>query len=423
VPQDEKAAVRHPHLEITVRRIEPTIEQLDDFEPALAEAKSERLLIAAVACVALDADLHGAIIVRAGIGRVTLGFPGRQSSLHFMRSIFDAHLVNQPFGDPGVYVDFRFERRAFLFDLGDNAPLPPRKLLRVSHVFVSHTHMDHFIGFDRLIRICLGRHASFEMFGPPGFIDRVEHRLAAYTWDRVDSYDVSLTITATEIDAGGDTRSARFETRRGFAREMLGDGHAQDGVIVDGEAFRVRCVLLDHRTPCLGYAVEEKTHVNVWKNRLVEMGYKTGPWLADLKRTALAGEGDDTPIRVWWREAVSTHEEMVPLGALKPALEFVPGQKLCYVTDVVFHEANFRRIVELARGADMFFIESVFLDSDAAHGAQKQHLTARQAGTIARAAGAKSVIPFHFSPRYADREAMLRAEIEVAHGAEARTPS
>ena len=24
--------------------------------------------------------------------------------------------------------------------------LPPRKLLRISHVFVSHTHMDHFAG-------------------------------------------------------------------------------------------------------------------------------------------------------------------------------------------------------------------------------------------------------------------------------------
>ena len=34
-----------------------------------------------------------------------------------MRSIFDARLVNDPFGDPGVYVDFRFERRALLFDM------------------------------------------------------------------------------------------------------------------------------------------------------------------------------------------------------------------------------------------------------------------------------------------------------------------
>ncbi len=331
-----------------------------------------------------------------------------------MRSIFNAQLVNEPFGDPGLYVDFRFERRAFLFDLGDNAALAPRKLLRVSHVFVSHTHMDHFIGFDRLLRICVGRHAALAMYGPPGFIDRVEHRLAAYTWDRADRYEVALLITATELDEAGATRSARFDTRRRFEREPLPDGRVGDGVIVDEREFQVRCALLDHRTPCLGFALEEKTHLNVWKNRLVAMGFKTGPWLAELKRAALAGAPDETPVRVWWREVQGVHEQTVALGALKPALEFVRGQKLGYVTDVVFHDANFDRIVALARGADLLFIESVFLDQDVAHATQKQHLTARQAGLIARAAAVRAVIPFHFSPRYTDREAALREELDAA---------
>jgi ribonuclease Z len=331
-----------------------------------------------------------------------------------MRPIFTAHLVNEPFGDPGIYVDFRFERRALLLDLGDNAVLPPKKLLRLSHVFVSHTHMDHFIGFDRLVRICVGRHAALALFGPPGFIDRVEHRLASYTWDRVDRYEQALAITATEVDGDGRTRTARFDTKHGFAREPLADGRAADGILIDEDQFRVRCALLDHRTPCLGFAIEEKTHVNVWKNRLVEMGLKTGPWLAELKRAALEGRRDDEPIRVWWREAQGAYERFLPYGELKACLEFVAGEKLCYVTDVVHHDANFDRIVALARGADMLFIETVFLDEDVAHATEKQHLTARQAGRIARAAGARNVVPFHFSPRYAEREAELRAELAEA---------
>jgi ribonuclease Z len=60
-------------------------------------------------------------------------------------------------------------------------PLSTRVLLRVSDVFVSHTHMDHFAGFDHLLRVCLGRDSGVRMYGPPNFISQVEHKLAAYT--------------------------------------------------------------------------------------------------------------------------------------------------------------------------------------------------------------------------------------------------
>lgn len=36
------------------------------------------------------------------------------------------------------------------------------------------------------------------------------------------------------------------------------------GVIYEDEEFRVRTVTLDHRTPCLGFALEQRLRINVW---------------------------------------------------------------------------------------------------------------------------------------------------------------
>lgn len=332
-----------------------------------------------------------------------------------MRPTFKPELVNDPFGDPGLFVDFGFERRALLFDLGDLTALPPKKILRISDVFVSHTHMDHFFGFDRLLRLCLGRHAHMRLYGPPGFAAQVQHKLAAYTWNLVGNYPGDFSVDVWEVDSRWHARGIRLRCRQRFQSEPLEALLFPNGVLLDEPAFRVRAAFLDHGTPCLGFAIEEKTHVNVWKNRLAELGLAVGPWLKGLKDAVARNAPDETPVRAWWRDCDGEHERVLPLGALKAAvLRLVPGEKICYVTDVVFHQENAQRIAALAAQATQLFIECTFLDQDADHAARKLHLTARQAGSIARAAGARLVIPFHFSPRYAGREAELRSEVEAA---------
>ena len=332
-----------------------------------------------------------------------------------MRPIFRPELVNDAFGDPGLYVDFKFEKRALLFDLGDLTALPPKKILRISDVFVSHTHMDHFFGFDRLLRLCLGRLTGIRLYGPPGFAEQVGHKLAAYTWNLVEHYPGDFAVEVWEVDAGWQARGTRLRGHNRFQAEPLAARRLQDGVLLDEPAFRVRAAFLDHGTPCLGFAIEEKTHVNVWKNRLAELGLAVGPWLKELKDAVIRGAPDDAPVRAWWRDRNGEHERILPLGVLKAeVLRLVPGRKIGYVTDVAFQQDNVQRITALAADAAQLFIECVFLEQDADHAARKHHLTARQAGSIAREAGAKLLVPFHFSPRYAGREADLRAEIEAA---------
>jgi ribonuclease Z len=332
-----------------------------------------------------------------------------------MRSNFHCELINGPFGDPGLLVDFKFERRALMFDIGDLGALPTRKLLRVSDVFVTHAHMDHFAGFDRYLRVALGRDTGVRLFGPPQFIDRVAHKLAAYTWNLLDAGGTDFVVTVTEVDADWKTRTARFRSRTRFAREDLPGGDAPVGRLVAERSFSVDATFLDHRIPVLGFALTEAMHINVLKNRLIERGLPTGPWLTKLKALVRDGAADDTPVEVRWRDRGGSRVRTFPLGELKDSvLEFVPGEKIGYVTDVAYQPDNVARIEALVRGADRFYIECVFLDADRDHAERKAHLTARQAGTIARSVGARIAVPFHFSPRYLEQEREIREEFETA---------
>lgn len=332
-----------------------------------------------------------------------------------MTPLIHPQLVNDPFGDPALYLEFQFQRRAMLFDLGDLQALSPRKILRVHEAFVSHMHMDHFGGFDRLLRICLGREKTLRLFGPPGFVDKVAHKLAAYEWNLVHKYATDLTIEAAELDTDGTLATAIFRCRSQFCREPAPARPTVDGILLDEADVRVRTVMLDHDIPSLAFSVEETSHVNVWKNRLEEMGFGVGPWLRDAKAAIGRGDPDETEIVATWRENRETREARCRLGSLKEhAITVTPGQKIAYVVDAVHSPANAEKIIALAAGADTLFIEAMFQDRDSARAAARFHLTACQAGNLARRAGVRRMVLFHFSPRYTGSETLLRREAEAA---------
>jgi ribonuclease Z len=317
-------------------------------------------------------------------------------------------LINDPFSDPGLLIDFRFGRRALLFDLGDLTPLSARHLLRVSHAFVSHAHMDHFAGFDRLLRVCLHRAMPLHLIGPADFADRVDHKLKAYTLNLLAEHPFDFVITAAEFSGEGFERVCEFRAREAFCRREVSPKRLASGVLLDEDEFEVRSVIVDHCIPCLALAFEEKLRVNVWSEGLSLLRLGVGPWLNEAKRAVRRGAPDDSEIAI-------SSDLSIPLGVLKQhALRTTRGQKIAYVVDAAYHEQNVEKIVALARGAGQLFIEAAFLDADADIAAQRRHLTARQAGDIAKRAGVARLVPFHFSARYHEQEERLRSEAEQA---------
>src|SRR3972149_3384708 len=114
-----------------------------------------------------------------------------------MALAFVPQLVNDPLGDPALYGGLPWERRGLLLDLGALEPLSAANILKVTEVFVSHTHVDHFIGFDHLLRVVLGRDRRLRLFGPPGLRAQVAGKLAGYTWNM--THDYPLVLEAAEL--------------------------------------------------------------------------------------------------------------------------------------------------------------------------------------------------------------------------------
>lgn len=331
-----------------------------------------------------------------------------------MNPSFSSYLVNDCFGDPGVYVEVRWSKRALLFDLGHNDALGPTRLLRANDIFISHTHMDHFIGFDAVARVALGRGKTLRLYGPPGLIDNVQGKLRGYTWNLVDGYPLSVAVR--EFHAS-EIRQALFHAASGFQRSdqpICPHSQAPDtGIftVLEEPMFMVKAVALNHRIPSFAYSLEEQFHINVNKQKLHDAGLPVGAWLKDVKQHIWDGKPDDFRLTATLYDEHRREEQEFVLGEFKERfLTISRGQKIVYVVDARYDEENEAKILTLAKGADLFYCEAPYLDSDAEKARDRYHLTARQAGHMARKAEVRDLVVFHFSPRYTGQGDLLEQE-------------
>jgi ribonuclease Z len=324
-----------------------------------------------------------------------------------MAERFAPRLINGAFDDPGLFIGFHYERRAMLFDLGNIDNLSVREILKVSDVFISHAHMDHFIGFDHLLRYSLNRQ-ELRLFGPKGFIDNVRGKLAGYSWNLIRDYVLKLVVH--EID-GCAMRRVEFEAAHEF--QLEGEIVLQfSGTVLQEPGLRVRAAILDHRIPCLAFSLEESQRFNIKPNALQSMELNSGPWLDHLKSMLRERYPRETTLEMPLRNGTTkklTLEQWYNLLILESS-----GQKIAYVVDNQYNPSNAERIIALAKNADLFYCEACFSQDDEEFARARFHLTATQAGVLARRAQVRSLIPFHFSPRYRTEPGRLEKEALAA---------
>jgi ribonuclease Z len=305
-----------------------------------------------------------------------------------MKPTFIHSLVNSPFEDPTLYIRIMRERRALLFDIGSLDKLSPGDLQKITDVFVTHTHIDHFIGFDILLRALLRRESPLRVYGPSSIIDCIEGKLRSYTWNLIREYPLKIEVFSINSDK---MVAAHFYAENCFQRSdnSVTDFH---GTLIREPLFTINAVQLDHQIPCLAFSIDEEFHININKASLIEKGLPVGPWLSDLKKAIREGKAGETEFEVSSKRY--TLDELMDIATI------TKGQKISYVTDVSISDENIQKIIEFVHNSDTFYCEAYFLDKDKDRALTRSHLTAKIAGRIAREAGVKRLVVMHFSPKY-----------------------
>ncbi|AEV81853.1 ribonuclease Z [Actinoplanes sp. SE50] len=246
----------------------------------------------------------------------------------------------------------RFDDEVILFDPGEGTQrqllLAGLAVTPLRRICVTHFHGDHSLGLPGILqRISLDRvpHpvAVHYPAGGQEFYDRLRH--ATSYWDNAE-------IVASPVGAG-------------FA--------------VETSAGRLTALPLRHSVESYGYRLTESDSRRMVPALLAAHGV-TGPAVGELQRAGRLGD--------------------VTLDQVSVVR---PGQSMAFVMDTGLCDS----VYELARGVDLLVIESTFLAEDAAMAAQVGHLTAGQAGAVARECGVRHLVLTHFSQRYPDPSRFL----------------
>lgn len=244
----------------------------------------------------------------------------------------------------------RWDEEGFLFDPGEGTQ---RQMIyadvtatAITKVCITHFHGDHCLGFAGISqRLSL---------------DRVPHPIDVY------------------FPASGQVFYERLRKASIYHNTVKQRPHPiqRSGVVHEDDKLRLIAEKLDHGVDCFGYRLEEKDRVTMLPEKLREAGVM-GPNVKVLQKQGFI-ELEGRTVRL---EDVSIPK---------------PGQKVAFVMDT----RPCRGALELADGVDVLICESTYLDSERQEAGDHGHMTASQAATIAKEAGAKLLVLTHFSQRY-----------------------
>ena len=251
------------------------------------------------------------------------------------------------------------KNKVFLIDCAEGTQVQLRKskvkFSKISHIFISHLHGDHFYGLVGLIStfMLLNRENDLHVYGPKGIKEIILLQLkysGSYTAYNLYFHELESTESVT---------------------------------IFEDDDVAVKTIPLQHRIYTNGYLFEEKNT-------------QRKPNIENIEAYNID--------KVYYNKIKNGGDITLENGTIIPNSELsfppAPNKSYAFCSDTIYNE----NIIPIIESVDALYHESTFLETELHLAEKTMHSTAIQAATIAKKANVKKLILGHFSTRYGNIE-------------------
>jgi len=252
----------------------------------------------------------------------------------------------------------------FLIDCGEGTQVQLRKhkikFTKISRIFISHLHGDHYFGLIGLISTfsLYQRQTDLHIYGPKGIKEITELQL------KLGKSFLSYDLIFHELSAKKST------------------------LIFESDKVSVFTIPLKHRVYTNGYLFKEK--IGERKLNMTEVAKIKDIDTCDYQNLK---NGKDFILE---NGKIIKNEKLTT--------DPTPVKSYAFCSDTSFKPD----IVPIIQEVDLLYHESTFLEADAKLAKKTKHSTAIEAATIATQAQVSQLILGHFSSRYTDENLFLK---------------
>ena len=223
---------------------------------------------------------------------------------------------------------------------------------KVTKVLITHWHGDHVLGIPGLMQtLGVSNYTKkLEIYGPKGSKNFFKNMMSGFAF------------------------KYRFECE---VHEI------NEGKFFENSEFYLESNRVKHSIDCLSYSLIEKDKLKINVNYTKKFGLTQHPILGDLQK------GKD----------ITYNGKKI---TVKKATTLKKGKKISFVLDTYYD----KKLISIAKNSDLLVSEATWLEKDKLQ--DKEHLSAKDAGKLAKQAKVKKLILTHFSQRYRDMNELLK---------------